>query len=183
MKKAFFSAAAVAATLAMAPAANAVVTLSPIDSDADGSFSQSFAGSGLADAFTESFTFTVGAGLMGSLSSSIITSAATAANDVDFSLVQITGGTLTSPLVLNVLTGEPIEARGQAGAMVGAGTYTFTATGTSLGTNGTFGGNVSFATAAAAVPEPATWGMMILGVGGIGFSMRRRNAKVSVKFA
>ena len=28
--------------------------------------------------------------------------------------------------------------------------------------------------AAAAVPEPASWGMMILGLGGVGFAMRRR---------
>ena len=28
---------------------------------------------------------------------------------------------------------------------------------------------------AAAVPEPATWAMMLLGFGAVGFSMRRRN--------
>lgn len=40
--------------------------------------------------------------------------------------------------------------------------------------------NVSFGSRAvsAAVPEPATWGMMLLGLGAMGYSMRRR-AKVS----
>ena len=44
--------------------------------------------------------------------------------------------------------------------------------------------NVVFAPIAAAVPEAATWAMMILGMGAIGFAMRRRkNVSTSVKFA
>jgi hypothetical protein len=37
--------------------------------------------------------------------------------------------------------------------------------------------------AAAAVPEPATWGMMILGFGMIGAAARSRKVKTTVKFA
>lgn len=44
--------------------------------------------------------------------------------------------------------------------------------------NGTVLGNITFP---AAVPEPATWGMMIVGFGAVGASMRRR--KVAVRFA
>ena len=36
--------------------------------------------------------------------------------------------------------------------------------------------------AVGAVPEPATWGMMILGMGAIGFAMRRRVRASEVKF-
>jgi hypothetical protein len=46
--------------------------------------------------------------------------------------------------------------------------------------------SVAFATAAAvsAVPEPATWLTMILGMGAIGFAMRRRkNVNTTVQFA
>lgn len=45
--------------------------------------------------------------------------------------------------------------------------------------NGTFGSTVS-----AAVPEPATWAMMLLGFAAVGFAMRRRTGTVrtSVKF-
>jgi hypothetical protein len=35
-------------------------------------------------------------------------------------------------------------------------------------------GNIEFANASAAVPEPATWGMMLLGFGMVGAGMRRR---------
>ena len=43
----------------------------------------------------------------------------------------------------------------------------------------------NFSFSAAAVPEPATWAMMILGMGAVGFAMRRRNKNVSttVRFA
>lgn len=46
------------------------------------------------------------------------------------------------------------------------------------GTAGAYGGNVTFT--AAAVPEPATWALMILGFGVVGYSLRRRP---SVRFA
>lgn len=36
---------------------------------------------------------------------------------------------------------------------------------------------------AAAVPEPATWAMMIAGFGAVGFAMRRRRTQATVRFA
>lgn len=51
-------------------------------------------------------------------------------------------------------------------------TISFNSTGGSA-----FSGSGSLATTvAAAVPEPATWSMMILGMGAIGFAMRRRHS-------
>lgn len=41
----------------------------------------------------------------------------------------------------------------------------------------------NFLPAAAAVPEPATWGMMILGMGLIGGAMRRKKVRTAVSFA
>ena len=42
--------------------------------------------------------------------------------------------------------------------------------------------NISF-DAAAVVPEPATWGLMILGVGAVGGALRRRAVRTAVRFA
>ncbi|MXO85236.1 PEPxxWA-CTERM sorting domain-containing protein [Altererythrobacter aurantiacus] len=51
-------------------------------------------------------------------------------------------------------------------------------------TNASYGGNLTFTPLAAAVPEPATWLMMILGFAAIGFSMRRRkDSAVRVNYA
>lgn len=98
-------------------------------------------------------------------------------------------------------TGDVMGVSGGAGLLIlpvgyvsGAtlsGTYTFAgATFASLGINSgvytyTFGSGanadtvtVRVPTFAAAVPETATWAMMILGMGAIGYAMRRRRAKV-----
>ena len=58
-------------------------------------------------------------------------------------------------------------------ALVAGATNTLTVNGTSGG-NASYGGNLSFAQAAA-VPEPAAWMLMLLGMAGVGFSMRRKD--------
>ena len=51
------------------------------------------------------------------------------------------------------------------------------------GSNGSYGGQATFVPEAA-VPEPATWAMMLFGFGAIGFAMRRRRKEnVRVRFA
>ena len=48
---------------------------------------------------------------------------------------------------------------------------------------GAFSGNLTF-TPTAPVPEPATWALMLLGFGAIGFAMRRRRKDaVRVRYA
>ncbi|MXP28834.1 PEPxxWA-CTERM sorting domain-containing protein [Porphyrobacter algicida] len=56
------------------------------------------------------------------------------------------------------------------------------------GTSGSDGNGYTASVTLSAVPEPATWALMILGFGAIGFSMRRRSAKAgttraTLKFA
>ena len=58
------------------------------------------------------------------------------------------------------------------------GSYTLHVQGT-RGRTSTYSGSISFA----AVPEPATWAMMLLGFGAIGFALRRRRAPVLAQVA
>jgi hypothetical protein len=59
-------------------------------------------------------------------------------------------------------------------ALLGSGNYYLQIGGTGGGTSG-YGGNLTTA-GIGAVPEPATWAMMILGFAGVGFmAYRRRN--------
>jgi hypothetical protein len=60
-------------------------------------------------------------------------------------------------------------------------TYRFMYTFNTPEGGGTVSGNSSFYVAG--VPEPATWAMMLLGFGGIGFAMRRRRRPVLAQIA
>lgn len=63
--------------------------------------------------------------------------------------------------------------------LVGPGTYTFSITG-----NGAGGLPAGLGVRLdSAVPEPMTWAMMTVGLGAVGFSMRRRKVSTKVSFA
>jgi hypothetical protein len=53
------------------------------------------------------------------------------------------------------------------------------------GTDFSQGANLNFALTSVrgAVPEPATWAMMLIGFGAVGAAVRRRNVKTTVSFA
>ena len=85
----------------------------------------------------------------------------------------------TSSIVFHLAAANQTSASG--GTVAPPGTfrienYVVGSTNTPVSINGTV---MPFA---AAVPEPATWGMMILGMGAIGFAMRRRNINTRVRF-
>lgn len=63
--------------------------------------------------------------------------------------------------------------------LIDAGDYMFSFAGHSS-SSGTLTGNV---TISAAVPEPGTWAMMLLGFGAIGLTIRRRRVKVLEQIA
>ena len=62
---------------------------------------------------------------------------------------------------------------------LGASQYTLAINGNNSGA-GSLGGSI---TIRQAVPEPATWAMMLLGFGAVGFAMRRRRAPVLAQLA
>jgi hypothetical protein len=58
-----------------------------------------------------------------------------------------------------------------AGTAAGAYTVDFTATGP---------GEIGYSLTTMGVPEPTTWAMMLVGVGGLGVAMRRRQAQTAL---
>jgi len=84
------------------------------------------------------------------------------------------GATLTGPGLGSGLAGTPSGDTFIFSPMsLVAGNYTLQVVGTITGTTGaSFGGTIS--AAVAAVPEPETYGMMLAGLGLVGFMSRRR---------
>ena len=64
---------------------------------------------------------------------------------------------------------------------LGASQYTLAINGNNSGA-GSLGGSITIRQAAA-VPEPATWAMMLFGFGAVGFAMRRRRRPVLAQLA
>lgn len=81
-------------------------------------------------------------------------------------------------IMLSSTPSSPEAFSGSLRAGVLAGLQKITVTGTSLG-EGTYSGNVKFR----AVPELATWLMMIAGVGFTGVALRRRQTAYKVNYA
>ena len=54
-----------------------------------------------------------------------------------------------------------------------AGNYTLTVQGRPAALNSGFTGQLVFRAATSAVPEPGTWAMMLLGMGAVGWALRR----------
>jgi len=188
MNKVIVTAVAAAAAFVVAPAASA--TTFPFGTPPftggpgpNGTFSATFGNSGIASGnFSDSFTFTLPTNGLGSGTVTTSASIFASPNDLDFTSVTINNMAAT----LTKLNGGLYEVAFANMVPITAGQLnTLTVTGLSRG-NGAYGGQLSFIPNAAAVPEPAAWAMMILGVSMVGFAMRRsRKAKVSttVRFA
>ena len=181
MRKLIFATAG-AVALAIGSAASAQVTVTGtstglittpvVGSPTSLSFGYTEAGSD--SPFSEWLTFTNALSGIYSITLSTSTTTAGSSTDVDFNPLQVylTGSTFAGQLFLSpdIDNTDLNEDYFLNTSILGDGTYTLNIGGT-RGTAGSFGGNISFA--AAAVPEPGTWMMMLLGFGAIGFSVRR----------
>ena len=175
----------VAITMAAAAALSAVsaeATTYPVGSPnfeatagPNGTFSGAFQVTGLkSGTFSDTFTFTLPTNGLGSGTVTTSVTDLFSANDLDFTSVTINdiaaeitktaGGAFEVAFINNV----PIVA-GQLNKLV--------VTGLSRG-NGAYGGQATFTPVNSAVPEPATWAMMIMGFGVVGYAMRRRRTAV-----
>lgn len=169
-----------AATTVTYPAGqNIALTASPDGQTYVGAFTGKVAGTGV---FTSSFTFTVpAAGLVSIAGISILSSPQ---SNIDFM-----SGLLDGTVPFTISNGF-VDVADISLKAIGVGQHTFTLNGLlnppSGNGNAGFGGNVSFALAA--VPEPATWALFILGFASLGGVMRRkasrsRSLKAAIHFA
>lgn len=90
--------------------------------------------------------------------------------DLDFTSVVVNG----TAAVINTFAGGLVEFAFASGVnLVSGNLNTITVSGLGRG-NGQYSGTINFTPITPAVPEMATWGMMILGFIGMGAAMRRR---------
>jgi hypothetical protein len=152
-------AAAAAALAAFASPAQAVETMTM--SGASGTFGDD--GVIPQGAFTSTFNFSAPIGF--DLANATISTSANGNSNVDFTSVLLNGVAFT-------LTPQGTFEFGSVGPVAVGGENTLIVNGQNMG-DGAFSGTLTFA-AQSAVPEPATWGMMLLGFGAVGVSVRRK---------
>lgn len=177
MKKAWLSTAAVPIMM-LASQANAAITIDP--SAPAGTFGNDTVTctSGTTNcAFSDTITFLTPTGynqVGGTLTSG---PALTAAQDIIFgSLGLLSGVTLNGQKFNLQITGTNEYATLSPISLVAGATNTLIVTGT-VGQSGmgSYAGTLNFANVAA-VPEPATWAMMLFGLGGVAWALRRKKA-------
>ncbi|MBB6505337.1 hypothetical protein F4693_002325 [Sphingomonas endophytica] len=145
---------------------------------AGGTFAGAFKNQGIAaGAFSDTFTFTLPTSGLGSGTVTTSVTDLLSVNDLDLTSVLINGfaaditRTAGGAFEVAFINNVPIVA-GQLNRLV--------VNGLSRG-NGAYGGQATFTPVTSAVPEAATWAMMIMGFGVVGFAMRRR--KTVVRFS
>lgn len=165
MTKYLISAALLATAAIAAPASAAVVNLSVPATGGSVDFGQSSATSG---AIADQFVFTVP--YAGDASGSIVSIDLTGFFDVAITSVKLDG----VDFVQNS-TGA-VELWTLANTSIAAGTHTIYVTGTWGVEGGAYSGTLNYRPTA--VPEPATWALMIGGFGLVGGAMRRKATKI-----
>jgi hypothetical protein len=123
--------------------------------------------------FTDTVTFTTPTGYNNV--SAILNSTFNTSNpltNLNFNSVTLNNGTTTT--AFNIANGVFDSASREMIALTAGASNVLTINGTTFG-DASYSGTLSFGQTAA-VPEPATWALMLIGFGAVGFSMRRRRA-------
>ena len=180
MRKILLAAAGAMALVGGATAANAAASItavtSPLTAPASSLFGDTFNNMPTATtAINDTFTFNLmgGSALADSQVSTILLNGLA---NITFSSITLDGNaftkTSTDPGPETWALLSPI--------LLANGTHTINVMGTLTGANGAYSGTLNVSNA---VPEPATWAMMLLGFGGMGFVMRRRRNPVLAQIA
>ena len=166
MKRVFASFATMALCLAIPTAANAAAMINVGPPQADGSISGTFENQGInAGAFSDILTFNFSQfGSANATISSIFRLSQN--NNIDFTSVTLNGTSF------DIASSGNVEFRFLQGLAISPGIQTLGISGISGG-NGSYAGTFSVATLAA-IPEPASWAMMLIGFSAVGSTLRRR---------
>lgn len=123
--------------------------------------------------FVDHYEFTIPVG--GNVGAAQVTTLQLGGADIDFSSIMLDSHSL-------IQTGfDPSSETWElSGIVLTGGLHTLTIAGVKLGAaTRSYGGTIELA----GVPEPAAWGMMLLGFGLVGSSMRSRKGKTTVVYA
>lgn len=136
-------------------------------------FGDSFAESNMGNTFADHFTFSV-TGAPANFDAIVSSISRTAATGLDITGLSLYSSTNTLISSGTSLHSGAIDVWTLTSDNLAAGDYYVQVSGTLVSqTSGSFGGAVMLAP----VPEPETYGMMLAGLGLVGFMARRRKAK------
>lgn len=171
MNRLFLGAALAASVLVAAPAASAAQFINLSPPDAGGNVTGFFGNDGIVSGlFTNTFNFSFPASGLGGATISSVLSGLDNATNVDFSSVKLNG------VEFNIASTGDFESRYINNLAVPNGPQQLVVKGLSGG-DGSYGGDITFEPGA--VPEPATWSLMILGLGAAGVTIRRRGKLIA----
>ena len=171
MKKPFaiLALATTAFIAAPASAAEFVITVNPLGGSAD------FGNTGMTSGtLADQFLLTVPSGMVNGLIGSI---ALTPALNVTFTSV------FFDTKAFDKVLSDGTELFTLSNTAISAGTHTIFVNGTWGTQGGSYAGTINYLAPAGAVPEPATWAMLILGFGMVGATLRYHHRRLGVRYA
>jgi PEP-CTERM motif-containing protein len=168
-----------ATALMIGSGANATENLTQIDSTFLNANGTSMFGANIAHqtSFSDSFSFTLNAD---NSANAQVSSIMFRNIDLDFTSIYIDVNDLAHRFVQTGF--DPLTETWELGSVfLGAGPHTIYVNGNVAGSShsGSYVGNLNIA----AVPEPTTWAMMLIGFGAIGWQLRRRRIPVLAQAA